>query len=138
MSQVKSTYNFVPAPSEDQVFKPDWADKVSHDVPFEDGESGEIEVVITAETPIFIRNGHAKGTEDNEFSNANINGEKKYFIPATSLKGMTRNVLEILSFSRLNKALVNDDKYSFSCVHFYLLNIFIQSPNSWVRELIPT
>lgn len=113
MSQVKSTYNFVPAPTEDQVFKPDWADKVSHDVPFEDGESGEIEVVITAETPIFIRNGHAKGKEDNEFSNANINGEKKYFIPATSLKGMTRNVLEILSFSRLNKALVNDDKYSF-------------------------
>ncbi len=113
MSQVKSTYNFVPAPTEDQVFKPDWANQVSHDVPFEDGESGEIELVITAETPIFIRNGHAKGTEDNEFSNAKINGEKKYFIPATSLKGMTRNVLEILSFSRLNKALVNDDKYSF-------------------------
>ena len=113
MSQVKSTYNFVPAPTEEQVFKPDWADMVSHDIPFEDGESGEIEVVITAETPIFIRNGHAKGTEDNEFSNAIINGEKKYFIPATSLKGMTRNVLEILSFSRLNKALVNDDKYSF-------------------------
>jgi CRISPR-associated protein (TIGR03986 family) len=113
MSQVKSTYNFVPAPTEDQVFKPNWADSVSHDIPFEDGESGEIEVVITAETPIFIRNGYAKGTEDNEFSNAIINGEKKYFIPATSLKGMTRNVLEILSFSRLNKELVNDDKYSF-------------------------
>ena len=113
MSHVKSTYNFVPAPAEDQVFKPDWADKVSHDIPFEDGESGEIELTITAETPIFIRNGHAKGVVDNDFSHAIINGEKKYLIPATSLKGMTRNVLEILSFSRLNKSLVNDNRYSF-------------------------
>lgn len=113
MSQVKSTYNFVPAPEEHEVFKPEWADQVSHDIPFEDGESGEIEVEITAETPIFIRNGYAKGKEDNEFSNIEINGEKKYFIPATSLKGMTRNVLEIMSFSRLNKSLVNDDRYSF-------------------------
>ena len=42
MSQVKSTYNFVPAPEEHEVFKPTWADHVSHDIPFEDGESGEI------------------------------------------------------------------------------------------------
>ena len=113
MSQVKSAYNFVPAPTEDQVFKPNWADKVSHDIPFEDGESGEIEIQIVAETPIFIRNGSAKNNSDHEFSNALIQGEKKYFIPSTSLKGMTRNVLEIMSFSRLNKSLVNDDRYSF-------------------------
>lgn len=113
MSPVKSTYNFVPAPEEHEVFIPSWADQVSHDIPFEDGESGEIEIEITAETPIFIRNGYAKGKEDNEFSNETINGEKKYFIPATSLKGMTRNVLEIMSFSRLNKKLVNDDRYAF-------------------------
>ncbi len=113
MTQVKSTYNFVPAPEESEVFKPSWAEQVSHDIPFSDGESGEIEIEITAETPIFIRNGHSKGNETNEFSHVEINGEKKYFIPATSLKGMTRNVLEILSFSRLNKKLVNDDRYSF-------------------------
>jgi CRISPR-associated protein (TIGR03986 family) len=113
MNQVKSAYNFVPAPEEHEVFIPSWADQVSHDIPFEDGESGEIEVEITAETPIFIRNGYPKGKEDNEFSNVEINGEKKYFIPATSLKGMTRNVLEIMSFSRLNQSLVNDDRYSF-------------------------
>jgi CRISPR-associated protein (TIGR03986 family) len=113
MSQVKSTYNFVPAPNEQEVFKPHWADQVSHDVPFEDSESGEIEIEIIAETPIFIKNGYAKGKEDNEFSHVELKGEKKYFIPATSLKGMVRNVLEIVSFSRLNKDLVNDDKYAF-------------------------
>lgn len=113
MSQVKSTYNFVPAPEEHEVFEPSWADHVSHDIPFEDGESGEIEIEITAETPIFIRDGHAKGNETNEFSHVVVNGEKKYFIPATSLKGMIRNHVEILSFSRLNKSLVNNDRYSF-------------------------
>jgi len=111
MSQVKSTYNFVPAPTEEQVFKPSWADQVSHDIPFSDGESGEIEIEITAETPIFIRNGHAKKTETNEFSHLkklDKNGKeiveaRKYFIPATSLKGTIRSVFEILSSSRMDR-----------------------------------
>ncbi len=111
---IKSPYNFVPAPTEKEVFKPDWADQVSHDVPFSDGESGEIELKITAMSPIFIRNGHKKDDKTNEFSHyIDENGEKKYFIPGSSLKGMFRNVLEIMSFSRMNKNLVNDDRYSF-------------------------
>ncbi len=112
---VKSVYNFVPAPKENEIFKPDWAEQVSHDIPFSDGENGEIELKITAKTPIFVRNGHAKtpifvrnghakNQEENEFSYyMDENGEKKYFIPATSLKGMFRNVLEIMSFSRMNQ-----------------------------------
>ena len=111
---IKSPYNFVPAPSEKEVFKPDWANKVSHDIPFSDGESGEIELKITSMTPIFIRNGHKKDDQTNEFSHyVNENGEKKYFIPGSSLKGMFRNVLEIMSFSRMDKEMVNDDRYSF-------------------------
>ncbi|MDO9154289.1 MAG: TIGR03986 family CRISPR-associated RAMP protein [Paludibacter sp.] len=124
---VKSTYNFVPAPTEEEVFKPEWANQVSHDIPFSDGESGEIEIKITAQTPIFIRNGHSKADkeifdnfkagkltsptkEENaaierylEFSNIEINGKKEYFIPGSSLKGMFRNVLEIMSFSRMSQ-----------------------------------
>lgn len=118
MTLVKSPYNFVPAPTEDQVIKPKWADLVSHDIPFEDGESGEIEIELTAETPIFVRNGYKKPKEGEkptpEFSHfIDKNGKKKYFIPATSIKGMFRNVLEIMSFSRLNKDLVNDHRYAF-------------------------
>lgn len=100
---VKSPYNFVPAPSEGEVFTPDWADFVSHDIPFEDGESGEISVSITAETPIFVRNGHAEGDVMNEFSHIGEGADKRYFIPATSIKGMLRNVLEIMSFSRMKQ-----------------------------------
>ncbi len=129
---VKSTYNFVPAPNEEEVFKPDWADQVSHDVPFSDGESGEIELKITAETPIFIRNGHCKEDSkafetyiEEKKKNANFQpssadqnkidrylsfsnfidekGEKQYFIPSSSLKGMFRNVLEIMTSSRMRQ-----------------------------------
>ncbi|GAB4255887.1 MAG: hypothetical protein Kow0027_22790 [Saprospiraceae bacterium] len=110
MTKVKSPYNFVPAPSESEVFKPDWADLVSHDIPFEDGESGEIELLLRAETPIFIRNGHAEGQDTSEFSHVVVNGEKKYFIPATSVKGMFRNVLEIMTRSRMK--IVEDDRHA--------------------------
>lgn len=119
---IKSPYNFVPAPAAGEVFHPEWADQVSHDIPFSDGESGEIEFTITAKTPIFIRNGHSKrdhevferwrdadcndatlSDDDRERLNrylsfSNYNG--KYFIPATSIKGMLRNVLEIMTFSK--------------------------------------
>src|SRR5699024_3362763 len=129
-TEVKSTYNFIPAPKEKEVFYPPWADQVSQDIPFSDGESGEIEFTITAETPIFIRNGHSEqdqkifkkykngdlsGASSQEkeayeryISFSNLNG--KYFIPATSLKGMIRNVMEIMSFSRLK---TEDDIFAF-------------------------
>jgi len=110
MTEVKSPYNFVPAPTESEVYKPEWANQVSHDIPFSDGESGEITLKITAETPIFIRNGHAKDVEENEFSHIGEGASKRYFIPATSIKGMLRNVLEIMSFSRMKQ--VDDDKFA--------------------------
>lgn len=114
MPDVKSPYNFVPAPTESEVYKPDWAHQVSHDIPFSDGQSGEITLKITAETPIFIRNGHAKPKDGeevtSEFSHVMVNGQKQYFIPATSIKGMLRNVLEIMSFSRMKQ--VDDDKFA--------------------------
>ncbi len=106
---VKSTYNFVPAPMNDGVYFVEWANQVNHDVPFSDGESGEIEISITAKTPIFIRNGHSKDNKETSFSNY----KEKYFIPGSSLKGMFRNVLEILSCSKLNKKMVSKRRYSF-------------------------
>lgn len=110
--KIKAPYNFVPV--SEQVFFPDWDRQVSHDIPFSDGASGMLELTIKAESPIYIRNGHIQknqGTpETNEFCHANFGGKKQYYIPGTSLKGMTRNVLEILSFSKLSR--VNDTKYA--------------------------
>ena len=104
MATIKAPFNFVPL--SEKVFFPDWADEISHDIPFEDGESGTIELKITAETPIFVRNGNTRDKIDISFSN--ING--KYFIPATSIKGAIRNVLEIISFSKMSN--IADTRYS--------------------------
>ena len=88
---ITAPYNFVPLNKE--VFYPEWSEQVSHDIPFEDGENGEIEITITAKSPIFIRD-HA-----NPEQFCQHNGQ--YYIPSTSVKGMVRNVLEIMSFSKL-------------------------------------
>jgi len=108
---ITAPYNFVPLNRE--IFYPSWDKKVSHDIPFEDGESGMIEIKVTAETPIFIRNHYVDGddfyidkkgnkisTEFCHFKDAS--GGKQYYIPSTSIKGMIRNIIEIMSFSKIN------------------------------------
>jgi len=93
---ITAPFNFVPL--NEDVYFPNWAEDVSHDVPFEDGESGVIDITITAKSPIFIRN-HSNDKENPSHEFCNHNGE--YYIPSTSVKGMVRNVLEIMSFSRI-------------------------------------
>jgi CRISPR-associated protein (TIGR03986 family) len=134
---VKSTYNFVPAPSSGQTFNAGWSAQTSHDIPFSDGESGEIEIKMKAESPVFIRNGHTREDAEaakaylarslrNEDYRPGVQGQEridrylsfsqvdgKFFIPATSVKGMLRSVFEIMTRSALNKSLVNNDRYSF-------------------------
>jgi len=99
---IKAPYNFVPL--SEKVFFPPWAKDVSHDVPFEDGESGVIDITITAKSPIFIRD------HENPEQFCQHNGQ--YYIPGSSVKGMVRNVLEIMSFSKINEKLVDDKTYS--------------------------
>jgi CRISPR-associated protein (TIGR03986 family) len=102
---ITAPFNFVPL--SDKVFFPDWAEDVSHDIPFEDAQSGSIDITITAKSPIFIRN-HSSDKENSSSEFCNYNGE--YYIPATSVKGMVRNVLEIMSFSKMNQ--FDDDTYA--------------------------
>lgn len=101
---IKAPFNFVPV--SEKVFFPDWADQISHDIPFSDGESGELELTITAHSPIFVRNGHTKKDADDKENSMGYKsfsriGEDGYFIPATSIKGAIRNVLEIMSFGKM-------------------------------------
>ena len=98
MATIKAPFNFVPL--SDKVFTPDWADKVSHDIPFEDGLDGSIDVTITAHSPIFVRNGNK---DDSSFCHT---ADGRYFIPGTTVKGAIRNVLEIMT----NGKMVTDKK----------------------------
>lgn len=93
---IKAPYNFVPLAS--RVYYPKWADKISHGVPFKNGVSGCIDITITAETPLFVKDSEAKaGNSDYPFRTT----DGKYFIPGTSVKGCVRSVLEILSFGKM-------------------------------------
>lgn len=89
-----SPYNFVPLNS--KVYIPDWYNLVSQDIPFKDGEDGYIELTWHNDSPLFIRD---KDKDDDKHAPMNING--RYFIPGSSIKGMLRNVLSILSFGKM-------------------------------------
>jgi CRISPR-associated protein (TIGR03986 family) len=101
MATIKAPFNFVPVSK--TVFFPDWAKQISHDIPFEDGESGVIELKITAESPVFVRNGYTRkdGEEKNDVFKSFSKIDDRFFIPATSIKGAIRNVLEIMSFGKM-------------------------------------
>ncbi len=94
---ITAPYNFVPLNK--KVFYPNWAGSISHDIPFEDAMSGQIDITITAKSPIFVRNhSNDKNNPSSEFCNHN----GTYYIPGSSLKGVIRTIVEILSFSKLH------------------------------------
>jgi len=97
---ITAPFNFVPL--SEKVFFPNWANRVSHDIPFSDEESGVIDITITAKSPIFIRD-HEKEEEFCQFN-------KEYYIPGSSVKGMIRNILEVMSFSKMS--FIDDDTYA--------------------------
>ncbi len=101
-------FNFVPF--SDTVYCPSWSEKISHDVPFKDGKSGVIDITITAKSPIFISDGLSK-KGDSKAVKQFCQHNNRYFLPATSVAGMIRNVLEILSFSRCSQ--LDNTTYSF-------------------------
>ncbi|HIJ96603.1 MAG TPA: TIGR03986 family CRISPR-associated RAMP protein [Desulfuromonadales bacterium] len=115
---VYAPYNFVPLSK--KIFFPDWADQVSHDIPFSDGISGTIQCRLTTESPVYIRNGGNWNREDivnkdpskeNSDAHSFFRVGSDFIIPGTSLKGMLRNVIEIASFGKMKR--VQNRKYSF-------------------------
>lgn len=132
---IRAPYNFVPV--SDKVFFPEWANNISHDIPFSDGEDGSIELLLTAQTDIFVRNGHSRDTAKDSpeyLKFSNIKG--KYFIPSTSVKGSIRNVLEILSFGKISN--VSNDRYSFRDLHHPKYLEFFQGESvhcGWMKQI---
>jgi len=124
---ITAPFNFVPL--SDKVFFPQWAEDVSHDIPFEDGESGLIDITITAKSPIFIR--------DHENPEKFCQHNREYYIPSTSIKGMVRNVLEIMSFSKMYQ--VDDDTYAVrdlsSSKNFYMTQMQKDVYCGWLKKI---
>ena len=118
MAKIKAPFNFVPL--NDKVYFPEWADKISHDIPFKEGESGIISLRITAQTPLFVCNGN----EDNSFCKT---PNDTYFIPSTSIKGAIRNVLETMSFGKMTQ--MENEK-------FYIRDLSNGSDGTFYRDKI--
>ncbi len=145
MSSIKAPYNFVPF--NEKIVSPDWANAISHDLPFQDGLSGEIEITLTAESPVFVKNGLGqqeanfyKNDSGHQIKDYTFNKWKdKYFIPGTSIKGMVRNVLEIMTFGNM-EAKVNDHKYSLRDLTSRMKAVYLGSftPNNlycgWLKK----
>lgn len=85
----------------------------AQDIPFKDGLSGKIHVKMIAKTPFIVKD--VKEEKQEYYENYNIikedNKQKKYFIPATSLKGMIRSVFEIITLSNIRNYMA-DNRYS--------------------------
>jgi len=107
---IRAPFNFVPL-SKEVVF-PEWAESISHDMPFSDGISGSFCVNIKALTPIFVRNGHIRDINkwSDEYKSFSMTPDGTFFIPATSIKGELRHLLEIISFSKMQR--IDDKRYS--------------------------
>jgi len=81
--------------------------KISHDIPFVNEYSGEIEIKIVAQTPIYIRNRYIPGEESykdksgNNISKLFCHYKGKQYIPGSSIKGMVSNIIDILSYGKL-------------------------------------
>ena len=96
--KISAPYNFVPLNKD--VFYPSWSEQVSQDLPFSDSEDGIIDVAIHTVSPFFSRDG-----KDKEYSShiMGADGKRHYFIPATTIKGMLREMIEIMSFGKMQE-----------------------------------
>lgn len=107
-NHIDAPYNFVPLA--DWIHLPDWAQRVSHDLPFRDGLCGHLDLTLTAQTPILVGREQTPATEQEPGEVCPYQlPDGRYALPGTALKGMIRNVIEIASFSRMNA--VDDIRY---------------------------
>jgi CRISPR-associated protein (TIGR03986 family) len=97
------------APIHRWVYFPEWGPLVTHDVPFRDGWSGEIELDITAVTPLLVGGARRKPTDALEGEVWPVQlPDGRWAIPPSSLQGMVRSILEIATFAQLGPWI--DDK----------------------------
>jgi CRISPR-associated protein (TIGR03986 family) len=73
----------------------------AQDMPFSDGIDGYIEATFKAMTPFCLRSSDSR----------NVKVDNNFIMPGSSVKGMLRNVLEIISLSNIRANMAND-RYS--------------------------
>ena len=108
-------YNFVPFPEEIIHRYKCFSELPSHDLSRKEDQallSGEITFDIVAESPILVADGNKK---DSEFYDFVKNAREKYEIPGSTLRGLIRNSLSVLSMSDWSKR-IDEERYYYRMV----------------------
>lgn len=106
MIDITAPYRFVR--THNKIFYPSWGQKqgkdISFDMPYIDSQSGQINITITAKSPIFVGNGTDKKKDSDKTDKPQefFNHNGTYYIPGSSIKGMIRTIATILSFSKMS------------------------------------
>lgn len=127
---INAPYNF--APLADSVYLPAWGDQVTHDIPFKDGFCGELNLTITAHSPILVGGVQERVLGRPGEVHFYQQPDGKYAIPGASLKGMLRAVLEIATFSRMRQ--VDDMRYGLRDIKGeYIKNVYPKTVVGWQK-----
>ncbi|OCR05813.1 CRISPR-associated RAMP family protein [Helicobacter pullorum] len=110
----QAPYRFISLPKE--IFYPDFGGFKGEDICFdkpisENPKSGVIEIKVKAKSKIFIGDFEGKNEDSNRIRKF-FSHNRKFYIPGSSFKGMIKNIVRILSHSRLeieNKTLAYRD-----------------------------
>ncbi|MDS4060274.1 MAG: TIGR03986 family CRISPR-associated RAMP protein [Candidatus Contendobacter sp.] len=106
--QGRAPYNFVPLP--EAIFHPETEPFRQHDRLDPERLHGFIELTITTETELYTRCAYPPDQENQTVQQSrprqafyHLDDERRPVIPGSSLRGMTRALVEILAYSRLTR-----------------------------------
>jgi len=106
LDAITSAYNFVPLSKDIFPLPEKWIEETSHDIPLKDGVCGTLSLKINTHTPILI--GQQSTNNEREIKPFYL-PDGSLSIPGSSLRGMIRNVMEIVSFGKMH--FVDDHRY---------------------------
>ena len=89
------------------VHEPAWGHLANHDVPFADGVSGQATITLKTITPTLVGGERRDATKEQEGAVWPFKVGDDYAIPASSMQGMCRAILEIAGFGRLGLRIDN-------------------------------
>ena len=105
MMAVKAPFSF--ARINRWVHEPAWGHLANHDVPFADGVSGQATITLKTITPTLVGGERRDATKEQEGAVWPFKVGDDYAIPASSMQGMCRTILEIAGFGRLGLRIDN-------------------------------
>lgn len=104
-TKVTSAYNFVDPPEKvgitPWVGEAGFDDAPSHVMPLPEGLCGELHVKWTFEQPFLVGGAEEQNQLTTQAFLRNAQGEHELILPGSSLRGMTRNTLEIITGARM-------------------------------------